>query len=125
MTYFLYYDEECATCKEFIRIFQENNIDVQLRDINLKVGDQPGAYRWQQIDITKFFNFSSSFIPMIYMEYLAEKEEDDIKRLFVGGSTEQQRTNSNKDITIFTSHEEGMDKLQELINKNKKSTTHA
>ena len=48
MTYHLYYDQQCATCKEFIRIFKENNIEPILKDLEAKVEGflGTGAYRW-------------------------------------------------------------------------------
>tara|TARA_R100001163_G_C5009120_1_gene155659 strand:+ start:151 stop:516 length:366 start_codon:yes stop_codon:yes gene_type:complete len=121
MTYHLYYDQECATCKEFIRIFEENDIPVLLKDIEAKVEGfmGTGAYRWEQIDLSEEFGHPSSFIPMVLIE------DENTKKLFAGGSEENKIKNQNENIIIFTSHEDGLEKLQEIINKNKKSTTNA
>ena len=113
MKYHLYYDKECETCKEFIRIFNEYNIEVILKDIEEKVGWQPGAYRWEQIDLTEEFGHPSSFIPMVLMV------DGEIKKLLVGGTTKQENENLNKNINIFTSHDDGIQKLIKIVEHEK------
>ena len=114
MTYHLYYDQQCATCKEFIRIFKENNIEPILKDLEAKVEGflGTGAYRWEQIDLTNEFGHPSAFIPMILIE------DEGSRKLFAGGSHEDVKRNQNENILIFTSHEDGIEKLQEILNKN-------
>ena len=117
MKYTLYYDRECATCEEFIRIFNENNRDVTLKDIQRKVGIQEGAYRWEQIDLTEEFDHPSSFIPLVLME------DEGVRKLFVGGTKEEEIRNVNNNKFIFTSHEDGINKLTAILKKNEKSKT--
>ena len=119
MTYHLYYDQECATCKEFIRIFEENSIEPLLKDLEAKVEGflGTGGYRWEQMDLAEEFAHPSAFIPMVLIE------DENNRKLFAGGSKVEEKTNQNKNIIIFTSHEDGIEKLQKIINKNKKSLT--
>tara|TARA_R100001591_G_C4274774_1_gene163428 strand:- start:314 stop:658 length:345 start_codon:yes stop_codon:yes gene_type:complete len=114
MTYHLYYDQQCATCKEFIRIFKENNIEPILKDLEAKVEGflGTGAYRWEQIDLTNEFGHPSAFIPMILIE------DEGSRKLFAGGTDEDIIRNTNENVIIFTSHEDGIEKLQEILNKN-------
>ena len=111
MKYNLYYDQQCATCKEFIRIFNENDVDVVLKDIDAKVEGfmGTGAYRWEQIDLSEEFGHPSSFIPMVLIE------DGDTKKLLTGGTNENISNNQNENVIIFTSHEDGVKKLTELI----------
>ena len=119
MTYNLYYDQGCATCKEFIRIFEENSLPVVLKDIEAKVEGfmGTGAYRREQIDISEEFGHPSAFIPMVLVE------NGNVRKLLAGGTDENIIRNTNENLIIFTSHNDGIEKLLELINKNKKSTT--
>jgi glutaredoxin-related protein len=115
MKYNLYYDNQCATCKEFIKIFNNKGVDVTLKDIEAKVEGfmGTGAYRWEQIDLSEEFGHGSAFIPMLLIE------DNGIRKLFAGGTDEDIIRNTNENLIIFTSHEDGVDKLTKML-KNEK-----
>ena len=45
-------------------------------------------------------------------------EDEGSRKLFAGGTDEDIIRNTNENVIIFTSHEDGIEKLQEILNKN-------